>query len=112
MARYYPGHPKWKYKMGRKAWLKLKKQRKRCKELFIAGNHYAHFRAERCKSLDELKKVVLRDLTKKNNPMLRDYEQPLKAEEVETVAADLAESAWAWQQKKISEGKEEKCLLR
>ena len=66
MARYYPGHPKWKYKMGRKAWLKLKQQRKKCKELFVAGNHYAQRMAERCKTIDELKKLVLKDLQDKN----------------------------------------------
>ena len=71
-------------------------KRDKCKELFIAGNHYAHFKAERCKSLDKLKKLVLRRLHRNNKPELRNYEHPLKEEDVEKIAAELAESAWAW----------------
>ena len=96
MRYYYPDHPEWRYKIGRKEWLKKKQQRNRCKELFVAGNHYAHFRAERCKSLDELQKLVLRDINRKNKPELRNYLYPLPEEDVEKIAAELAESAWAW----------------
>ena len=87
--------PKWRYPIGRKAWLKIKQHRDRCKELFIAGNHYAHYRAERCLTLERLKVLVHRDLIKKNNSELRYYKYPLNGEEVEQIAAEFAESAWA-----------------
>jgi hypothetical protein len=104
MRYYNADHPEWRYKIGRKEWLKLKQQRKKCKELFIAGNRYAQIMAERCKTIDELKKLVLKDLQNKNIPQLRNYKKPLEKTVVEEVAKDLAENKWAWQQKKISEG--------
>ena len=110
--KFYPifdsDHPEWRYPIGRKAWLKIKRHRNRCKELFIAGCHYAHWKAEKCKTLDALKELVLTNLLAKNTPRLRNYEYPLAESDVEKIAKDLAESAWNWKNKKISEGTQRK----
>ena len=104
MRYYNPEHPKWRYKISRKEWLNKKRERDKCKELFIAGNHYAHRMAERCKDLEELKKLVLKDVKYQNMPGLRTYKDPLPKEDVKAIAEKLAVSAWDWQQKKISDG--------
>jgi hypothetical protein len=80
----------------------------RCKELFIAANHFAHKMAERGTPLDKLKKVVLTEVQKQNTPRLRNYLYPLHKDDVEKIAEKLAVSAWDWQQKKISEGTQRK----
>jgi hypothetical protein len=103
-----PDHPEWKYKMGKKAWLGIKKRLNDCKGLFLAGCNYAHWKAERCNSLDKLKELVLEDLKSKNRPELLNRKHPLSLMDVEWVAEKLAVSAWDWQQKKISQGTQRK----
>ena len=102
MRYYNADHPEWRYKIGRKEWLKKKRQRKKCKELFIAGNLYAQRMAERCKTIDELKKLVLKDLHNKNLPQLRNYKKPLEETVVEEVAKDLRRISGPGNRKKLA----------